>query len=149
MNYSQQQFKATTDLKGAYTYNWRGMLEFGPYFDFAAEFNPFQTHNIAGGVLLEYNIIKNRGKRKFIPAIGISLGGQSGGAREGFDYSGTSDFKASGGVHGALKIFVDKRTPFTIMLGYKLLTPTSSFFFKPCLMISFFATGFSYYFDFY
>ena len=127
------------DVKGAYTYNWKGMLEFGPYFAFDSQLSPaFILDSWDGGLLVEYNFIKNRGKRKFIPAIGISFG-----------VNGMQEVTSfSGGVHGALKIFVGKRTPFTVSLGYRMLTPMESPFQHMDHNIHF-STGFSYYFDFY
>ena len=131
------------DMEGAYTYNWKGMLEFGPYFGF--NFGVKSEFSRGGlplawdaGLLLEYNFIKNRGKRKFIPAVGIS-GGANGA-------EGATNL--SGGVHIALKIFVGKRTPFTVSLGYKMLTPMGNPFQSVYHNIDS-SAGFSYYFDFY
>ena len=51
----------------------------------------------------------------------------------------------SGGLHGALKIFVGKRTPFIVAVGYRLLTLPN---FQPDGMIHNMdvSMGFSYYF---
>ena len=131
---------AELNIQGAYTYNWRGMIEAGPYFKIDSSYdgnNGFTFNEFDGGVLVEYNIIKNRGKREFIPAIGLSLGANS-----------NQVFQLSGGIHGALKVFVAKRTSFVVMLGCKILTPMD----QPFQVLSYHpytSMGFSYYFDFY
>ena len=135
------------DLEGAYTYNWKGMLEAGPYFGLqynsGSRYNNKYTNNPApliynSGLILEYNIIKNRGRRKWIPALGLKFGVNNSESILSFET----------GAHGALKIFVGKRTPFTIAAGYRLVTPFQGIFqqFSHNVDIS---MGFSYYFDFY
>ncbi len=128
------------DFKGAYTYNWRGFLEFGPYFDLKMAF-PVSLQKWSAGLLVEYNFIKNRGRRTYIPAIGLSAG-----ARQFSSLGNPPEF--AGGAYGALKAFVGTRTPFIVTVGYKLLTPIQGAFqqFSHTLDIS---LGFAYYFDFY
>ena len=130
-------------LSGAYTYNWKGMLEAGPYFQLNPAFQNqvFSLNNWSWGLLGEYNIIKNRGKRKLIPAVGLNLG-----AHKSNSLSNT--LHLSMGLHGALKIFVGKRTPFIISLGYNLLTPMRGFFSAIVHDVNL-SMGFSYYFDIY
>ena len=144
----QKELMASVNIQGAYTYNWRGMLEAGPYFKIASQYKnkEFKLNEFDGGLLAEYNIIKNRGKREFIPAVGLSLG-----INNRTDERGATSLFLSGGLHGALKIFVAKRTPFVVMLGCKILTPMGDpqglfqkFSFNPYTSM-----GFSYYFDFY
>lgn len=128
----------STDLSGAYSYNWKGMIEFGPYFQLDTGIVPFGLNSWGAGIMTEYNFIKNRGKRKLIPALGIKIGA-----------AGGSGLNLSGGLHGALKIFVGKRTPFTIALGYSLLTPMNAPFTGGLSHKVDLSMGFSYYFDFY
>ena len=133
-------FQMNVNLQGAYTYNWRGMLEFGPHFQFkgnstAANF----TGSWGAGLLVEYNIIKNRGKREFIPAVGLNVGAKTEGA-----------LRLALGPQVSLKYFVGKRTPFTVTLAYNFNMPFTNLMdrtqWKHDLDIS---MGFSYYFDFY
>lgn len=131
----------------AYAYNWKGMMEFGPYFDIKGKVtgNGVMFPSLGGGLLVEYNIIKNRGKRKFIPAIGLDLGFHKGEINSEINQSDTS-FYLAGGPYGALKIFAGKRTPLTVTLGYKLFKPLKT---AGMYHAAKFAVGFSYYFDFY
>ena len=128
----------TIDLEGAYTYNWKGMLEAGPYFglEYTNVAGTIPTYN--AGLILEYNIIKNRGRRKWIPALGLKFGVNNSSPPLNFET----------GAHGALKIFVGKRTPFTIALGYRLVTPIQGIFQTMSHNVDL-SMGFSYYFDFY
>ena len=135
-----QGFSASADLKGAYTYNWRGRLEFGPYFNVASGIIPMGLKNWGAGLLVEYNLIKNRGKRKLIPSVGLSFGGES---------LETASLGLAMGGHGSLKVFVGKRTPFTVTLAYKALTPLSQPFTGGLFHHLGLSMGFSYYFDFY
>ena len=140
MNFgSGNSMSADLNLKGAYAYNWKGLLEFGPYFQLDTGIVPFSIKSWSSGLLLEYNIIKNRGKRKFIPAVGLNLGASNPGT-----------LSLSMGPYGALKIFVGKRTPFTITLAYNLLTPLTAPFVGGVMSHNVnLSMGFSYYFDFY
>ena len=131
-------FTLNFKLDGAYAYNWRGMLEFGPYFNLDAEFSgQFNLNSWSAGLLGEYNFIKNRGKRKFIPSLGLSVGA-----------NGQYDLHLALGVHTSLKCFVAKRTAFITTLAYRLHTPFrgpfQSMTHHPDIRM-----GFSYYFDFY
>jgi len=130
-------FSGVLDLQGAYTYNWKGRLEFGLYGGLGAGFPGFAVSNYSGGILGEYNIVKNRGKVKFIPAIGLTFG-----------VLGVSGLKLATGLHTSLKFFVAKRTPFTLMIGYQAAVPTSFNFQEVSHHINVMG-GFSYYFDFY
>ena len=136
----KQGFTMSAELQGAYTYNWNGMIEVGPYFDFSSDSFPSSLERYGAGLLVEYNIITNRGKRKLIPAVGIDLGVN--GSKLGLD--------GALGAHGALKMFVATRTAFTVALGYKLLSPFNAFFQPQSFHHRVdFSMGFSYYFDFY
>ena len=140
------QMIANLKLKGAYAYNWKGLFEFGPYFLWAPSISPWSPGLWGGGLLAEYNIIKNRGKRQFIPAVGLNLGVTGGSS----DINNPGTVRLSMGPYGALKIFVGKRTPFTITLAYNLLTPLSSPFAGGGMSHNVdLSMGFSYYFDFY
>ena len=141
MEYSSTGFKASTNLKGAYAYNWGGMFEFGPYVDLGLDFRPYALKYWGGGLMAEYNFVKNRGRKKYVPAIGLSFG-----ATQNQDLG--VGLHLAGGIHGALKIFVGTRTPFTVILGYRALTPSSQFG-KALTHSPYLSMGFSYYFDFY
>lgn len=133
-------FSLSADLGGYYTYNWKGRLEIGPYFDLGMTTTGrgFELNNWTAGLLAEYNFIKNRGKRKHIPSFGLTVG-----ADKSFD---VPNFAV--GVHTSLKSFVGKRTAFITSLGYSLHTPINDFFrimeHHGNIMV-----GFAYYFDFY
>ncbi len=143
-------FAGQTDIKGAYTYNWMGMVEFGPYVSFNADITPFKVNMFSGGILVEYNIIKNRGKRKLIPAIGIKLGAQQGSSIIGSSAGSVSEWNMTGGAHGALKAFVSKRSTFVISIGYQASTPFASAFQQGSLYHNIdISMGFAHYFDFY
>ena len=132
-------FKMNIDFEGAYTYNWKGMVEAGPYFGLKYS-TAIRTMGYNGGLIVEYNIIKNRGKRKWVPAVGLKIGAEG---------NNTEGVKIAGGVHGAMKIFVGKRTPFTIALGYRLTVPPVQGMFQQMSHNLDLSMGFSYYFDFY
>ena len=136
---NQEGFSTGIKLTGAYAYNWKGMVEVGPYFDLGAEMhsgNPFQVSSWSAGLLAEYNFIKNRGKRKFIPSLGLTVGTNQG-------------LNLTLGVHISLKHFVAKRTAFITTLGYSLHTPFNNFFKSMEHHGNIGSIGFSYYFDFY
>ena len=132
------EFSASIDLAGAYAYNWKGMIEVGPYFDLGVDIIPFVVNGWSLGLLGEYNFIKNRGKRKFIPSLGLSVGATNMG----------SGLNLALGIHTSLKGFVAKRTAFITTLGYKLHTPFNPFFASMEHHVDI-RMGFSYYFDFY
>ena len=148
------QMIADLKLKGAYAYNWKGLFEFGPYFLWVPSIKPWSPGLWGLGLLAEYNIIKNRGKRQFIPAVGLNLGATGGSSDTIREINNpgtvTGTVRLSMGLYGALKIFVGKRTPFTITLAYNLLTPLSSPFAGGVMSHNVdLSMGFSYYFDFY
>ena len=128
-------FQFSANLSGAYAYNWKGMMEVGPYFDL--RFEGLSPQYWAGGLLLEYNFIKNRGKRKLIPSLGLTLGSNN---NEGP--------QIDLGLHTSLKSFVATRTAFITTLGYNLNTPFSGMFTSMSHHVKI-SMGFSYYFDFY
>lgn len=137
----KQNFNA--DIEGSYTYNWRGKIEVGPWAHLNMSKSQNLTFNILrGGLLLEYNFIKNRGKRKFIPALGIKLGADK-----------SAQLNWILGVYTDFKYFVGYRTPFVVKLEYVAAMPEKfgsaelkDFHNRGNLSLS---TGFSYYFDFY
>ena len=137
---SFQGFTWNANLAGAYAYNWKGMIEVGPYFALAAgtSSGAFQLNSWAGGLLVEYNFIKNRGKRKFIPALGVTVGASKGGVGP----------ELALGAHVSLKSFVAKRTAFITTLAYRLHTPVSGIFTSMIHHVEP-RMGFAYYFDFY
>lgn len=137
-----QGFKASTNLKAAYAYNWGGMFEVGPYLDLGLGLSPYALNYWNSGLMVEYNFVKNRGRKKYVPAIGLSFGAAQDNGNLG------SGLHFAGGVHGSLKIFVSTRTPFIVTLGYKALTPSSQFG-KALKHLPHLSMGFSYYFDFY
>ena len=134
-------FSMDVNLQGAYTYNWRGMLEFGPYFQLkgSKETTPF-IDNWGAGLLVEYNFIKNRGKRKFIPALGLNIG-----------VKGEAGLKLAVGPQFTAKYFVGKRTAFTAKVAYSFNAPFRNFMDKTQWRhnVDISMIGFSYYFDFY
>ncbi len=130
--------QAELSTGGSYTYNWKGRIEVGPYFNLGLNILPsFNISDYSGGLLAEYNFIKNRGKVKFIPALGMSLGAKGGGSTE-----------LTLGVHTSMKFFVAKRTPFIVKLEYLAAVPTSFNFSSLSHNVNLMA-GFGYYFDFY
>lgn len=132
-------FNLTANLKGAYAYNWKGFVEAGPYFQLELDAAPSpRLSKWAVGLMGEYNFIKNRGKRKLIPSLGLQLGLQ-----------GLGGLQGTGGVHGSLKWFVAKRTAFITDLQYDLMTPFTQFSFASMEHQVNVSMGFSYYFDFY
>ena len=131
------------EFKGSYSYNWKGVVEIGPYFGLDLGVYPFNFAGVQAGLKGEYNFIKNRGRRKFIPSIGLSAG--FAGEKEG---TNPMTRNLSLGAHVALKAFVAKRTAFVTNLGYELQTPFKGMFqtLYHNLDIN---MGFAYYFDFY
>ena len=149
-------FNVDAQLEGAYSYNWKGIVEAGPYFGLSLKFASanttakFQLPKWAGGIFGEYNIIKNRGKRKIIPAIGLKVGvaGGEGNKIANLPATVTSNLNLAVSPYGAVKFFVGKRTPFKVMLGYELQTNVRSFF-RPMSHGVNLSMGFAYYFDVY
>lgn len=141
---------AATDAMGtgaidlAYSYNWKGMIEVGPYLGVAWTHLPkFNLMGLPVGIFAEYNFIKNKGKKKMVPSAGLKIGAS-------FSKAAEQDMaiKVDIAPYVSLKYFVAKRTPLIATVGYKYSTPTSAFF-KKHIHGSFFMGGFAYYFDFY
>lgn len=129
----------TADFQGAYAYNWKGFAEAGPYFKLSLNAVPsFSLNHWAVGLMGEYNFIKNRGRRKLIPSLGVQLG----------VLDENAVLHATGGAHASLKWFVAYRTAFITSLQYDLVTPAKSFFSSFGHKVDL-SMGFSYYFDFY
>ena len=122
------------NFSGAYAYNLKGYLEFGPYLDFSMNSGQMGWK---AGLFGEYNFIKNRGKRKWIPSLGLTAG-----------VKGMNGFHLSGGLQTSLKAFVAKRTAFISTLSFDISSPFDQLFstLRTHLNIK---MGFSYYFDFY
>ena len=127
----EQGFKLNTNLSGTYVYNWEGMLEAGPYFNLTLE--NLKLTDQSAGLLVEYNFIKNQGKRKWIPSLGLTVGT-------------VRDFRFNLGTHASLKSFVARRTAFISTLGYNLHTSFNDIDKSHNVNVR---TGLSYYFDFY
>ena len=128
---------AVTDLYAAYTYNWKGRVEVGPYVGFAANVAPFSLGKYSAGLAVEYNFVKNQGRWRYIPALGLAGGIEGiGGETGGLEYAV--------GLIPAMKFFVGKRTPFTVAIGYKMLIAPGE---SPSHNVVG-SMGFSYYFDF-
>ena len=139
-------FSLQANFAGAYAYNWKGMMEFGPYFHLNSMFNGgFQINGWAGGLLGEYNFIKNRGKRKLIPSVGLTVGAVSN-TQQPSPIS--TEPQLALGLHVSLKSFVAKRTAFITTLAYEARIPFS-FQFHSMTHHPDISMGFSYYFDFY
>ena len=126
-------FTFTGDISAGYTYNWKGFLEVGPYLTLGFPFD------LSAGLLVEWNIIKNRGRRKFIPAVGLKLGGDS-----------VTTYERAGhyGLPLSLKYFVAKRTPLIVTLEPYIHAPNFTGF-NPLTVNYNFTGGFAYYFDVY
>ena len=127
----------SANFQGAYAYNWKGFVEVGPYFKLGLTADPiFNFSNWSAGLMGEYNFIKNRGRRKFIPSLGFQLG-----------VIGQEGLQATGGVHASLKWFVATRTAFITTAQYDLVTPFAGLFSSLGHQVDL-NMGFSYYFDF-
>lgn len=125
-----------TNFQAAYNYNWRGMIEVGPYGKVASVRVPnFSVDGWDAGIGVHYNIIKNRGKRTMIPAIGLQVG-----------YGSANKLNTS--IVAALKYFVGVRTPIHIALSYNL-SDLLNFKLSDIRHGVDLSVGFSYYFDIY
>ncbi|MCY4512205.1 MAG: hypothetical protein OXB86_00790, partial [Bdellovibrionales bacterium] len=62
----KQEFMNNLKFEFNYTYNWKGFVEVGPYLNVGTDDSA--KWMVGGGLLVEWNIIKNRGKRVLIPA---------------------------------------------------------------------------------
>ena len=128
------------DVDLAYSYNWKGMIEVGPYFGIKGTHLPnFTLEDLDLGVFVEYNFIKNKGKKKMVPAAGLKIGTKKDAA-----------WKLALAPYVSLKYFVAKRTPIITTLGYEGSSAFSSISnFSTWTHSSFLMVGFAYYFDFY
>ena len=128
------------DVDLAYSYNWKGMIETGPYFGIEGSHLPaFAVGNLGLGVFVEYNFIKNKGKKKMVPSVGLKIGTKKTGAWE-----------LALAPYVSIKYFVAKRTPIITSLGYEGSSAFSSISnFSTWTHSSFLMVGFAYYFDFY
>ena len=120
----------------AYSWNFKGMIEVGPHVELQGlNLTSFHTNAWDAGIHIDYNIIKNRGKRKYIPAVGLKMSYGDG------NYINTA-------VSAALKTFVGHRTPIYLSLDYRVNNLLGAFRgqFDHGLNVS---VGIGYYFDFY
>ena len=131
-----REFLNNWDIQFTYTYNWKGFLEVGPYL--AAKTDKSASWMVDAGLLVEWNIIKNRGKRALIPAVGLKVGAD--------DF--TNDLAGHIGFPLSLKYFVAKRTPFIVSLEPYMEVPGFNDFSDLTVKLNFTA-GFAYYFDIY
>ena len=131
------------DADLAYSYNWKGMIEVGPYFGIKWIYLPASVlENLDLGVFVEYNFIKNKGKKKMVPAAGLKIGTKK--------IKGDTAWKLALAPYVSLKYFVAKRTPIITTLGYEGSSAFSSISnFSTWTHSSFLMVGFAYYFDFY
>ena len=120
-----------------YTYNWKGFVEVGPYLTVAKDDSA--SWMVDAGLLVEWNIIKNRGKRTLVPAIGLKIGSDNATASGRFGHYG---------IPCSLKYFVAKRTPLIITVEPYIEAPGFTGF-DPFTVKLNTTVGFEYYFDFY
>lgn len=132
---------AQTSLLAAYGYNWKGRVEVGPYVGLSANLKaPANSiQNYSAGLFVEYNFIKNRGRWKTIPALQLALGVEK-------SEDSTYPFKTAIGLYPSVKFFVGKRTPLTLLVGYKALLKGLTHQGMSHNIVA--SAGFSYYFDF-
>ena len=95
----------TFDL--AYSYNYKGWLEFGPYWNFYIKCGLTGESGVCtdadyelGLKLIEYNFVKNRGRRKIIPSVGL---------KAGLYFTGKNLTEVRAGLPLSLKYFLAKR----------------------------------------
>ena len=134
--HNRQEFMKNLKFEFNYTYNWKGFLEVGPYFTVGTDDS--EKWMVDGGLLVEWNMIKNRGKRVLIPAIGLKLGAD--------DLTG--NMNGHYGLPLSLKYFVAKRTPFIFSFEPYMSVPGFADFDSFDVKYNF-SGGFAYYFDFY
>ena len=128
------------DLELAYSYNWKGMIEFGLHGNIAgSHIGGNGLEGWGAGLHAEYNFIKNKGKKRFVPALGLKFGA---------DQISSAQY-LSVAPYLSLKYFVAKRTPFIFSAGYDLNLPFTALNFQQATHSSFLEGGFAYYFDFY
>ena len=134
--------KGNFDVGLAYSYNWKGMIEVGPYFGIDGQhIGGFKVNALDVGIHGEYNFIKNKGKKKVVPAVGLKLGFYGAGNL-------ASKYWAIG-PYGSLKYFVAKRTPIIVSAGYSWKPGFPKFDMSKATHGIFLEAGFAYYFDFY
>lgn len=128
----------------AYSYNWKGMMEVGPYFGIEGKHvGGFALNSLDIGIHGEYNFIKNKGKKELVPVFGLKLGAHSRG-------SPTMSWYFAAGPYLSLKYFVAKRTPIILSAGYSYNASFNAFGdTSKAIHSSFLEAGFAYYFDFY
>jgi len=116
----------SVDLEGAYAYNWKGFVEVGPYFNLSLTAMPnFSFSHWSAGLTGEYNFIKNRGRRKLIPSLGLQLGAISSSQFKTKNIEGNSALHGNAGLHASLKWFVATRTALITTLSYDAIVPFS------------------------
>lgn len=129
----------TFDIDLAYSYNWKGMIEVGPYLGLKGKHIGFALEGLDAGLSVEYNFIKNKGKKKIVPSLGLQIGTQKAAAWE-----------LALAVPASLKYFVAKRTALIATLGYRASNSFSALTnFQSMSHDIFFVGGFAYYFDIY
>ena len=64
----------TFDIDLAYSYNWKGMIETGPYLGLEGQHLGGFAVDMQLGAFVEYNFIKNKGKKKTVPSAGLKIG---------------------------------------------------------------------------
>ena len=132
--YPSQDFLNNWKVHLAYTYNWKGFMEVGPYLHVKTDDSA--SWMLDAGLLVEWNIIKNRGKRALIPAVGLKLGVDN----------IANNMTGHYGLPFSLKYFVAKRTPLIVTLEPYIESEGFTSF-QPVKIN--FTAGFSYYFDVY
>ena len=138
LNFSGGIIPGEASFHGSYHYNYKGRIEVGPYLKVKMNL-PTAVHFLRVGLDTEYNFIKNRGKRKMIPATGFRIGFKR------------ADLQSSleTGFYGSLKYFVAKRTSIIGTLEWMATViplPTSLIRLEHGFNLN---IGFAYYFDFY
>ena len=135
----EQGLKGLLDLDVAYTYNWKGRVEIGPFAQVQIALPT--SHSTYLGLLIEYNFIKNRGKRPLIPSLGLK-------PRVQLDGPNLSSLLV--GIPLSLKYFVAKRTAiistaeFIFHQNFNSLADWKALGYQGEITV-----GFAYYFDFY
>lgn len=136
--------KGTFDVGLAYSYNWKGMVEVGPYFGIEGKhIGGFAMNALDVGIHGEYNFIKNKGKKEVVPALGLKLGAHATGGTPMSWYLAVAPYVS-------LKYFVAKRTPIIVSAGYSFNADFKAISdMSKAIHSSFLEAGFAYYFDFY
>ena len=124
------------NFNGIYRYNYAGRIEIGNYLGLG--FGGGSLYKLQAGLIMEYNFIKNRGKRKIIPSAGFKVG-----------YLRSIGNNLEAGLHGSLKYFVAKRTALVGTLEASSSLSLATFSFSSLEYQMNLLGGFAYYFDFY